>query len=49
MKNTILRADGTLGSYGLFIDSGSTFTYFRPKEYSMMLQEIENACALRQN
>lgn len=49
MKNSILRADSTLGSYGLFIDSGSTFTYFRPKEYNMMLQEIENACALRQD
>lgn len=45
--NSVLREGESMGYYGLFIDSGSTFTYFRTKEYNMILQEIENSCALR--
>lgn len=47
MGNTVLREGESLGYYGLFIDSGSTFTYFRNREYNLILQQIENSCALR--
>lgn len=34
------------GSYGVFIDSGSTFTYLPRKNYQALLVALENSCAL---
>jgi hypothetical protein len=40
MNRTILRDDEDLGYYGLFIDSGSTFTYFPSKWYKLLQREV---------
>jgi hypothetical protein len=46
LGDTILKSKSEGGGYyGVFIDSGSTFTYLPRGNYNTMLQTLENACS----
>lgn len=40
-----IRTSEDLGYYGMFLDTGSTFTYFPRKFYQRLVLELENSCA----
>lgn len=46
MGDTVLKKSGEYsGTYGIFIDSGSTFTYLPHSNYKSLELALSNSCA----
>jgi hypothetical protein len=44
-EKLIHKKDENLGAFGLFVDSGSTFTYFPNQNFQIFKEELLSSCS----